>query len=285
MLRSVCLTFFTNGFFARNRKSIHTHLLKTERDGTFIISIQNDGKEGGDQNREAYVTRSFNELKNILKKDCFHIYIDKTKISSNNIDFIRGHICSFLTDTHAKVIEDSFVSLRPDGILPGELLFRLPVDEDTLPIRRTVLWGIEFCQFEKEFKKHLFKFDAEKSSAYDRKRFIIGIPMPVLTKQIGYTSDLFISLAGRTKQELVKKKYILCSGKINDEIVNAINCVTAFYNSNNIQGTESDPSPQMAVWSYLKLIFGEKLRDQLIEGTGIKDEHDRLRHDDEIRFK
>lgn len=41
----------------------------------------------------------------------------------------------------------------------------------------------------------------------------------------------------------------------------------------------------MAAWSYLKLIFGNEVRDKLIEGTGLKDENDKLTHDDVLCFK
>lgn len=70
MLRSVCLnSFFTRPLYIR--KLIHTNLLKTESDGTFIVSITNDGKEGNDKDKDTYLNRSFHEFKKTLGQRVF----------------------------------------------------------------------------------------------------------------------------------------------------------------------------------------------------------------------
>jgi len=69
---------------------------------------------------------------------------------------------------------------------------------------------------------------------------------------------------------LAKKWFILLDGSVNGVKFKAMNCVTGFYGRHLLQSTTINPSPQMAAWSYLCHVYGDILRNELIENTRFK---------------
>lgn len=270
----------TRGFFSPllNKRFISTKILKEQASGTFIASIKNDGKEN--ENKGIYKKRSFAELKNLLRSNTYHIYVDKFYYRNQEGGLIYpGHISGFLTNENKEVIEDSFISLRPGNLKPEEYLdYRLPSDTSTEK-RKHAVWEVEFNRFEEEFMEHLFKY--QPNTKKDRDRFIIGVPFSIISQKNGYNKDYLINLAKTTKEELKHKhnnRFIICSGELKDlnhklikAVDEAVNCVAAFYSAHGLKGIEVDPSPQMAAWSFLSFILGIKSKNELLDGTEFTD--------------
>lgn len=259
-------------------RNIHTQKLNSLENGSFVVALTNDARDGEDEN--SYVTRSMTELKNALKPDTYHVYVDKSKASQTGLSVYPGHISGFLTNAQNEVRENSFISLRNGKRVDETLIFRFPSDKAGVT-RETTLWDIEFYSFEKEFKKHVFKLGTDAGKA----RFIIGIPFTQIEEALNISEKEFIELCTKTKQDFQKSKYVLCDGTVNGEVREAINCITGFYASHNLVGTEKNPSTQMAAWSFLKFIFGQSLRDSLIHNTGLKDPAVERTHDDILTSK
>lgn len=277
------INFFNDrNLLLNHKKHIFTQILKKFDDGTFISTIANDSKK--EEGETKYHERSFSEFRKLLRNSSLHIYVDKTKKTSNDDFFVQGHISGFLTDFEGEVIEDSFISLRPNKLLESKLVFRLPNDDNNRKDRNTHVYTIEFSSFEGEFKKHLFKFNDDQDVDYlkDRKRYLIGVPISLVTQKLGFSNEDLVTLVTQTKEAFKDKKYILADGSINGEFTKALNCVTAFYSANGVNGTEANASPQMAAWSYLELILGDAMRKQLIDGSGLRGEHGEREHDDKL---
>jgi hypothetical protein len=172
---------------------------------------------------------------------------------------IAGHIASFSTDENCDI--DLVMSLRSNKLLKKDALGNhLKVHGELIGVKLDqYLFGIEFVSLENEFKSHFFGKDIKT-------RLLFGIPMNAEQRA------LIKHHVEETKKGYKDGNYILIDGTVNDIYTHAINCCTGFLSGNNLRrGDKEDPSPQLTLWSFLRFVLGEELRDKLIVNTNIKD--------------
>lgn len=212
---------------------------------------------------DAYITDSLKTFKSILKPSSYYVFVDKAVKKGDSIPY-GGHILSFLTDSQSDVNKNATMSLRPGKSLPNKTLIytlsHLDIDKkETRSVRE-----VEYYDLEKELKSHFF--NQAISDYLGTNRFLIRLPIRVLEMN---NSDI-IERTTAVKEALSSKWFILFDGKVDNKFVKALNCTTGFYSQNLLSGSEINPSPQMAAWSYIGYFFGQALRDKLIENTGLR---------------
>lgn len=264
--------FFTTRFNRSGplQRALHHRAIKVSTEGTVLTELKNNITAR--QTVSSYNDDSWNDLvTNLLVKNQLYIYVDKARLKKARL--FPGHIFTFLTDNHG-IIKDSCVSLRNGRMVENKaLLFRLwnnPQQE-----RRQAVYRVRFNQVKEEFYDFFLK-RAEPSLAVeqDHARYLAGLSLE------NYNVDLLLEKIKGVLATYLDKEYILHSGRVNGESVRALNCITGFYEGLSVIGTEPDPSPQMALWSYLMFIWGPSSRDRFIEGTDLKVDQNERTHDD-----
>ena len=270
------------------RRSIHHQILNETESGAAIGEIKNDRKQG--ESRDAYSERSIQEFGQVIQPNQFYLYTERSSLKSGML--YPGHIVSFLTDKKGDIVDGSCVSLRrqkekKEGVA---LKFSLAHDDSKQRHRTNPIWDVKFLGMEEELNEHLFRH-ARENFPLDKQgsRFLTGIPLSMLPE----SSDEIVERIKEMKQALSGSEYILADGqrillpeeKI-DKFVKAVNCITGVYGGLGVEGNELSPSTQMATTGLLKLILGEKEKDELTRDTGLRREDDEKRHgkDDEVSW-
>lgn len=263
--------FFTN-FFARK---ISTKVASTSPNGSVIYHLSHDRQIKDSE--ELYSQRSLNQFSKILKPHHYYILVNKGVLSQNGI-LDPGHIASFLTNDSSSIIQDSCMSLRPADVIPNKTLV-YKIEHDNINRARTArVSRVKFLTIEEELKNHFFK-NAEYNIT-GKVRFLIEIPINLL-----HISEIEIIEATKmTIQRHKNGEFVLCAGKIDNEPVKQLNCVIGFQGSLKLRGADPNPSPQMAAWSYLRFIFGEFCRDELVCNSGLRIEKVERTYDDMLQY-
>lgn len=278
------LLFGGSLFKAFGSRSIHYKAVNEFSDKTIVATLQNNMNQA--ENKSEYCKRSLEELQKQLKEDMFYIYVDKASIEKPKSQMIKepiiipGHIASFLTNSEKKIIPESFISLRNHKKIDNKYLkFTLPHISNNKE-RIYPVSTIHFLTFESEFSNHFFKNATPDVLAEDdKKRFLLG----VCTSKLPCGVRVLLKHIESVKDQLTTKEYILCDGYIGEEFVKSMNCVSGFYEGVNVQGNEPNPSPQMAAWSYIKMLLGPEQRDNLINSSGLRTHGADIRtHDDNL---
>lgn len=264
------------------RRSLHSKLLTSIPEGASLTRLTNDIAEG--ESLQAYLDRSWNDFTNRLKPDHFCIYVARASLKNGQL--VAGHVASCLTDDSEKpnIIADSCMSLRNGATVAGKKLQYI-LEHDPNPIkvlRQTNVFTIRFLEFRQELEDHFF---GSAKAGDSSERFFFEIPVALLPA----TPEVFIKAVREFKEKYSEDNYILCDGDVVEsdgwkQFTEALNCVVAFYGAVGVRGQEKNPSPQMAVSSYLKWLLGVIKRNNLIEGTGFRSANERT-HDDELTAK
>ena len=242
------------------QRALHHRTLKVSTEGTVLTELKNNITDH--QSVSSYQADSWNDLvTNLLTKNQLYIYVDKARFKNGRL--FPGHIFTFVTDNHG-IIKDSCVSLRNGRMLENKaLVFRL--SNDPQQERRQAVYRVRFNQVKEEFYDFFLKrADPSLSVEQDHARYLAGLSLE------NYNVDLLLEKIKGVLATYLDKEYILHSGRVDGESVRALNCVTGSYEGLGVVGTEPDPSPQMALWSYLMFIWGPSYRDGFIEGTDLK---------------
>ena len=263
------------------RRAMHYKLLNEAPSGASMGEIKNDREQ--DESLEVYGERSIEEFAQILKPNQLYLYTDRSSLKYGIL--YPGHIVSFLTDKEADIIDESCVSLRRQKEKKKDvaLKFSLSHDDSEKRHRTNPIWDVRFLNVKGEFKEFLYDRAKEGLSPdKDVRRFLTSIPL----SELPYSADEMVEYIKDLKQKSANSEYILTDGKrisiFDEEViepVSAFNCITGVYRGLSVKGTEPSPSTQMATSSILKLVLGEKERDELIRGTGLRREDDEKRHD------
>lgn len=270
--RATFIKRYTPSFFQKS--DLHYSVLSTLPNKSFIAELKNDHRR--DEGEEEYINRSWRDLQSIVVSSSMYIYVDKAVLRGH---IYPGHIATFLTNSKQEIIDSSSVSLRNgERVEDKKLIYQFPHDKDKIE-RISPVWKVKFYSIEDEFKKFMFS-RANKGLPVneDKRRFLISIPITVLNK----TEEDLLNMVNEVISKYGGKEYILCPGNVGTEIIQALNCITAFYSSLGVEGIEPNPSPQMAAWSFIKLIQGAADRDTLIEGTGLREMKKERTYDDEL---
>jgi hypothetical protein len=156
--------------------------------------------------------------------------------------------------------------------------------------------SIKYLDFEEELVESILKYAREDISVKSGpKRFLIGIPLAVLKdglenqgvnfSDIKKLKEFLIQSVQLAKDKFRYKEFILCDGEVDGKPVKSLNCVAGFYEVLQVKGSQSNPSPQMAAWSYLKFIIGPILRDELIADFTLREEGIERTYDDPLESK
>jgi len=255
------------------RRSLHHHTLNSSVDGSSIYGLKNNIFKN--QALSSYQGESWQKLtSDLLRPNTFYIYLDKASLDAPHL--YAGHILSFLTNDSG-LVEESCISLRNGAAVDDRtLVFRL----SNGTIRHGRVYNIKLRGLKDEFDNFLFnRADSNKPVDQDVQRYLIGLPLDC--------SDIngLLERIRLVKLMCSNREYILHSGIIDNKSVQPLNCITGFYRGVNVIGTESDPSPQMALWSYLRFIWGAKERDVFIAGTGLRDPKIERDYDDILRVR
>lgn len=268
------------------QRSLHTKVVNILDSGSFIAELRHDMNYN--ESKEVYTKRSWQEFNALLNPDIFCMYVDKATLKNGYLS--PGHIASFLTDSNNnRIINSSFMSLRNGVRVPNKTLkFKLHDGVE----RQNSIWKVDFIESKEEIEDYFFKRAvADISPKMRSKRYLIGVPIidliPSLQKVKEFSSveearELLLARIEEVKEKFKDAEYILCDGYMDDEFVKRVNCIVGFYESLFIQGTMQNPSPQMAAWSYLKLLYGPLVRDELIRGTEFRKELEERSNDDNL---
>lgn len=250
------------------RRFLHFDAVKKCKKRRALFQLKNNITT--DQSLPTYTEESWQTLiSQVLTRDTMYVYVDKAKLDQNAI--YPGHILSFMTDDQG-IMEDSCLSLRNGQIYSGKLLEYTLQNKIT---QRGYVYGIRFWNLKDDFGKFFFgKANAKGSLDLRRQRYLIGLPLD------GFSKEAILERIGCVKSEYQNKDYILHGGKVNGQKVGARNCVNGFYSGMNVVGTESNPSPQMALWSYLRFIWGIEEREDFIAETKLREHQIERTHDD-----
>lgn len=253
------------------RRSLHIELLKENQRGVTVRVLRND--RNITEAPEAYIKRSTQELKAPFKPHRLYIYVDKAVLKEAALT--AGHIVSFLTNQNASVIEDSAVNLRNGQAIETKRLVYTLDHEKPKQKRTQAIYKVALDSIQDEFV-HLFKkANPLVPVAVDTKKFLIEFPIGLVREPI----NVILERVQNFKNNIKDREYILCDGIVESvvsnevvsrEIVERLNCVSGFYEGLGVKGTEANPSPQMAGWSYTNFLLGTEETERLFAGTGFK---------------
>lgn len=271
------------GFFGQSQQHrLHTKVLNSvpisENNTVQVIGLKNDREAG--ENKSEYLFRSQHDFIDSLRKNSLHIYVDKAHGSPL---FYPGHIFSFITDPTGRIIPKSEANSRPDinKMRATQLVYR-PVGAER--DETNAVWEVAFLGIDAELKRYLFEKAVEGLPVdRDRRRFLLQIPAENLPSGV----DEIITRIQAMKMNDQGKDFVLHSGYLISrtkgyKIAEAFNCINPVYGQFNVVGHESNPSPQMALWSLLAYIFDIATRDKIIDGTGIRVEGVERTYDDPL---
>lgn len=226
-----------------------------------------------------YISDSCDDFKCLLKPNHYYIFVDKA-ILLNKGNVWAGHIASFLTDIKADVHPHSCVSLRRGKKVQNKSLVYTRPELNDHKKRSCQVFQIQFLDSIEDELSHYF-FNRAIPDSSTGKRYLIELPI----SEIPISSDELILRTKHMKKKYSKKYFLLFDGKLNnDKFHKALNCISGFYGSHFLSGKIINPSPQMAAWSYLKLIFGIGMRDKLIAHTKLRDAEVERCQDDELKY-
>ncbi|MBX9587343.1 MAG: hypothetical protein K2X50_08805 [Gammaproteobacteria bacterium] len=222
---------------------------------------------------ELYIQRSMESFFSVLKADSLYILVEKAIAKNSRVEFRgQGHITSFVTNQNREVDKDLTVSLRPGAPV------KVKIGDEYGPIKLTYSYAylnkdntteesirvrhVQFAPLEFELMNVL----NEAMSKTQVERFLIELPLHTLNTKlkdhITQTKDL--------KETLLSKWFIILDGHVGGKPFKSLNCVTGFYGRFFLRSTTTNPSPQMAAWSYLAHSFGTTYRDKFISGTKLR---------------
>ena len=154
--------------------------------------------------------------------------------------------------------------------------------------RTNPIWDVRFLDMNEELNEYLFR-SAREGIPLDNEvsRFLTSIPLSILPE----SADEIVERIKEIKQALADSEYILADGerillpdnKV-DKFVTAVNCITGVYRGLGVEGVKSSPSTQMATTGLLELLLGEKEKDALIRGTGLRRRDDEKRYDEDDKL-
>ena len=255
------------------RRSLHHSTLNSSIDGTIIHGLKNNIFKN--QTLSSYQDESWYKLtSDVLRRNTYYIYLDKATLDTRHL--YAGHILSFLTNDRG-LVEESCVSLRNGTVVNSKtLMFTLPNGS----VRQGRVYKVRFRDLKDELYNFMFnRADSNKPIDRDVQRYLIGLPLDRLD------INNLLERIRLVKLMCSKAEYILHSGTIDNKSVQPFNCITGFYTGVNVIGKESDPSPQMALWSYLRFVWGVKERDEFIAGNGVRDSKIEKVHDDILKLR
>ncbi|MES2217170.1 MAG: hypothetical protein V4501_02030 [Pseudomonadota bacterium] len=254
---------------------LHYKVVSELGSGPFIAELKSDRFDY--ERPVVYSNRSWNELTYKLQNDTFYIFVDKGVLGKS---LKAGHIASFYTDDKGKIVKDSCISLRT-GARTVKVLKGFFSHELTQPPRTNSVWKTDVIDdVEIEFRKYNFLNSAPNIPLEKQKpKFLIGLPIS-LNERLKLATYI-----QEAKLELTGQDYILFNGEVDGQDVDALNCITAFYRALNLKGSEPNPSPQMAAWSYLGFLLGSVECDWLIKPTKLKEHGIERTHNDILRIR
>jgi hypothetical protein len=251
--------------------------------GMNMYSLTNDLTQSGNYKKDPnskphepnvlYHNASMQQFYSQLKPDSFYILVEKGIAESSHV-IDGGHITSFITDHSGKPIKELTVSLRPGKVVKekignDEKSVRLSFTYQHLNAANTEVFTrqvryVKFATLDDELKKI---FDQAGSCVNSERLYLIELPLHTLP----FSIDDHISRTEYLFKALTYKWFILLDGSVNGIQFKALNCVTGFYSRHLLKSTTSNPSPQMAAWSYMSHVYGEIMRDKFIDNTRLKD--------------
>ncbi len=223
-----------------------------------------------------YIEKSINAFLSILKPHFIYILVEKAVRSSKGILFGgEGHITSLITDKNAEIDDSLTVSLRPGGVLKvkdsNETIFKTLTSSFAFLGQHNGNKRVEFVQHVKfvPWKEELqVGLLDEAQGEIQNERYLIGLPIDSL---LDNNINDHVTQTRELKLRLIDKWFIIMDGHIEGITYKALNCVTGFYGRFYLQSTTSNPSPQMAAWSYLAHSYGTEVRDKIIGEINLRD--------------
>lgn len=262
------------------KRDIETKTLSEIKDEAYVVQLHNDLNIEADMDEEISISKyseeSWVRFKELIRPNHLYIFLHKSSLPKKKSDEITaGHVFTFYSDRTKNIVDESLITLRPgDPVDRTKLKFTFEHDKTKREYSNAV-WKVEFgSSTESELKEYFF--EKNPSNKQDI-RFLIGINLDIaIENKEEYLRNLTL-----IKEELSKGNYILADGfleklskdgeRLTRDFVKSLNCVTAVYRGNGYEGTEVNPSTQMATWSLMLEKLGLVRRDVLIRNTKIKD--------------
>lgn len=279
MLSRLSASFFkAHNFLTAPARGLHQELLTQIPEGASLSRLKNDIR--AEESVSDYMGRSWREFTQGLRPNHFYIFVARATLTDK---LFPGRVASFLTNEEGIIILDSCMSLRPGIRVEGEELHSILEHDPKKEHRKFDIFTIRFFSFEEEIKTYFLQ--SAKHVASSEGRFLFRLPN---TKLPTAAEDLVLAVKG-FKAQYAEKKYILCDGEIVNKkggrlFAKALNCVNGFYGAVGVEGKQLNPSPQMAISGYLRLLFGVTGRNDLLKGTGFRGAGELRTGDDHVNW-